>query len=397
MSKLFQLKLTNIEYLPLFLLICLSGNPLLVAMPYSKSLLTIYTVFFSLFVYNKMEWKLPKKIVLHLFGIIIFIFILVLFQNGIFGYVSYPGVLSIILKIILGLFTILYYKLKKLDILDLYIKILAFLSIMSIPFFILNQFGFYGIEIGEEMKSFILYTSKPREDEILRNPGMFWEPGAYAGYLILVLLFIAIKNKRFIIGPYRNEVLLITIGLITTLSTTGFILYSIIILIYSWQNYKWGKIIVVPLFLLIAISAYTTLPFMREKIEHQYNNATEMSESDVSNTRFGSLIMDMEYIKSQPIFGNGLNIITRYRFHPEVTVDEDIGNGNGMSNFLACWGIPLFLFWLFGAYNFARSISKSTTTAFVFTFLIILSLQGETISELSDVPNVFFATLCLHQ
>lgn len=377
MIKILQLNRSIKDYLPLFFLLCLSGNPYFVAMSYSKILLTGYALIFSLYVFHKMEWMLPVKISHRLFGIITTISILVIFQRIILGFVSYPGAFVLVLKIVLGLFTILFYNLKKIDILETYIKIIALLSLISIPFFILNQFGFYGIEIGE-IKSLILFTSFPKDEQIVvRSAGMFWEPGAYSGYLILALLFIALKNRRFIIGSYQKETLWIIIGLGTSQSTTGFMLFLLILMMYSLQNYKWGRLIVVPLFLLVATWAYTGLPFMKEKIEDQYNKSNEMSQGDISNSRFGSLNMDMEYIKSQPIIGNGLDNRTRYRFHPEISPGEDIGNGNGMSNFVACWGIPFFLFWFYCVYQFARYVSQSKTTAFAFTIMILLLLQGE--------------------
>src|SRR5690606_20564632 len=123
-----------------------------------------------------------------------------------------------------------------------------------------------------------------------------------------------------------------------TMSTTGFIILFIIIIINSMQNYRYGKIIIVPISFLIIYFAYFNLNFLKEKIEHQYNEAAEMKENDVSNTRFGALKMDWQYIKSQPLIGNGLHIKTRFRFHP--VVKGDIGHGNGMSNFIASWGIP---------------------------------------------------------
>ena len=49
------------------------------------------------------------------------------------------------------------------------------------------------------------------------------------------------------------------------------------------------------------------------------------------------------YIKSSPFFGNGLHDETRFRYHPWI--DENIGHGNGMSNFMAYWGVTFFIFW----------------------------------------------------
>jgi hypothetical protein len=251
-----------------------------------------------------------------------------------------------------------------------------FLSIVSIPFFILNFFVHVGIQLTNSfLKSMFLYTSFNIPKNELRNPGMFWEPGAFAGYLILALLFIILRNKKFQLGRYKKEVFGITVGILTSLSTTGYIIFSIILLFYVLQNYRYGRIIILPTTVLIMFLAYVNLDFMQYKIEKQFIKSTELSQNDVSNTRFGSLIMDWQYIKTQPLIGNGLDMRTRYRFHPWI--NEDIGNGNGMSNFIAYWGIPFFLFWAFGFYKFARNISQSSFIAWVVLTIVILTLQGE--------------------
>ncbi len=372
--------------MPLFFLLCFSGNPIFASESYSKPLLVIYTLLFSIYTLNLIAWKLQKDVVRFLIGIVFFIAVIVIAQNFILGFVSYPGVFAIILKIFLGLMTLIYYQYKKIDLLIVYIKILTVLVIISIPFFIINQFGFYGIVTietqGLPLKSFLIFTStlyNPGYDftsGIIRNAGMFWEPGAFAGYLLIALIFIILKNKKFEIGKYRKESLWIFIGIITTMSTTGIVILSIIILSYALQNYKWGKIVIAPSFFLIIYLSFTNLSFLQNKISDQAYEAIDLQSGEFSNSRFGSLIIDSQYIKAQPIFGNGLNIRTRYRFNPNV-VDNDVGNGNGMSDFMVQWGIPFFIYWMYCVFRFARNITKSKIISITVLFLFILIMQGE--------------------
>jgi len=209
----------------------------------------------------------------------------------------------------------------------------------------------------------------------VRNSGMFWEPGALSGYLNLALIFVALKNGKFQLGDYKMEVLWITIGIITSMSTTGFLVFLIILNIYIFQNYGIANIIVIPVTLLLIYFSFSKLDFLQEKIELQYQESQELTKSDISNTRFGAWKMDMQYIQSQPFTGNGLDIKTRYRFHPWITTD--IGHGNGMSNFIVYWGIPFFLLWLFCVYKSAKIITQSTLIAYIVVILLSLLLQGE--------------------
>ncbi len=366
------------EYLPLFLLLCFSGNPEITSEFYSKPLLVIYAVIFLIYTRVIIGIKMPETIWIRLTGVLSFILILIICQYLILDFVSYPGVLAIVLKLFLVIYTFLYYQYKKLNFFHIYIKILTFLVIVSIPFFLLNYIGFYGVETGSTFRrTFFLYTSYSTLIYYsgIRNAGMFWEPGAFAGYLIIAVIFVALRNGKFIIGNYRNEIFWIVIGLITTMSTTGFIALGLIINIYIFQNYGWVKYVILPVTIIAIYWAYFQLDFMQEKIENQYESSREMQQKDISNSRFGALTMDLQYIQSQPLFGNGLDIKTRYRFHPWVK--EDIGHGNGMSNFLANWGIPFFVFWLYCVYTLSFNVSKSRVTSWLILFLVILILQGE--------------------
>ena len=364
-------------YFPMFSLFCFSGNPIITGGTYSKNLLIGYTAVFVLYTFYKINLILFKKIgiLLIVIGVVL---MLAFFQNIKLGFVSYPGILGFILKLLLGFSVIVYYENLKLDFIEIYIKTITFLAIISIPFWLLNQFGFYGYQLESvQRKSLLLYTSLLNIEQrlLVRNSGMFWEPGAFAGYLLLGLVFIVLKNRKFKLGPYRNNVIIILLTLFSTTSTTGFIVLGMMLLVYSYQNFRWGRLIVIPLIVVIINIAYVSLDFLQEKIEKQFAAAAEMDEKDTDPSRFGAFKMDLTYIQSQPLTGNGLHVKTRYRFHPFVK--GDIGHGNGMSNFIACWGIPFFLVWLSCVYLAALKISHSVFIAICSTFIIVLLMQGE--------------------
>ncbi len=377
------------KYLPMFLLLCFSGNPIFTHMDYSKILLIGYTLIFVVYTLYKVNLKIFKKALGILITLIIFILVLISFQNMSLGFVSYSSVFGNIIKLILCVCTLVYYQSEKFDILDTYITILTFLAVTSIPFFILNQFVFYGIPYGSNVtKSLLIFTSfYLPNDPITRNSGMFWEPGAFAGYLVLAIIFIVLKNGKFQIGTYKKEVILILLGLLTTFSTTGYISLGVIIVIFSFQNFKWGRIIVGPVIILIIIYAYVSLDFMKQKIESQIEYTVNMKQDEVNPGRFAAFKMDLEYIKSQPLTGNGVDVSTRWRFHPKVK--GDFGHGNGMSNFIAVWGIPLFLFWTYCVYSFIKKNSRSTVTTIIAVLIIVILLQGE---QFLNYPmfNLFF-------
>jgi hypothetical protein len=227
----------------MYLLVCFSGNPFFTAMTYAKNLQVAYALFFLLYIFFTIDRESLKKFLGLFTGLTIFIIILIFFQQISLGFVSYPGVLGFLSKILIALCTLVYYRYEKIDFLETYIKVLTFTAIVSLPLDAINQFTTFGMETGEFSRSVIIYTAWVKEPHTGRNFGMFWEPGAFAGYLILALIFVAIKNGKFQIGPYRKEVLWIVLALLTTGSTTGYVIFGLILFIYSMQNFRWGKII----------------------------------------------------------------------------------------------------------------------------------------------------------
>lgn len=367
---------------PLFILLCFSGNPYFTNQNFSKSLLVIYTLIFSAYVKYKYKIKFNNIITKYIFFIILFITLVSIAQKFVLGFVSYLSIGSIITKILLAFFTVIYYQQKQVNILDIYIKIMTVLVILSLPFFLINQFVQFGFNTNSSfIKSIIIFTSIPNNPDydytygIIRNPGMFWEAGAFAGYLLLALVFIALQNKRFSFKGYNKETFIIILGITTTLSTTGLAILSIIIVFFVMQHFKNGKIIFVPATIITIILVYSNLAFMQSKINAQFEKALHLRLGDYSNTRFGSLVMDAFYIKEHPIIGNGTHIKTRYKYNYEII--DDIGHGNGMSNFVATWGIPLFLFWLYCVYKFTNKITKSNSVSIGIIIIILLILQGE--------------------
>lgn len=361
-----------------------SGNPIITHKDYTNALLIGYTVAFLVYILFIIDVQTLRKVIGIISGVIGLIITIVFFQQKILGFVSYPGILGYILRILLTLSTLLHLKHEKIDFLDAYIKTLAFIVVISFPFWILNQFGFYGLDTGSSIRrSLIFYTSFEYQfnlrltgSPLIRNSGVFWEPGAFAGYLILAIVFIAFKNRKFQVGPYKKEIILILLGLLTSQSTTGYITFMLILVIHSMQTYNLGKIVIIPLMILVISLSYLNLNFLREKIDKEFANTEQMSNNDISSGRFGAIKMDLQYIKSQPIIGNGWHVSTRYRFHPQVK-DINIGHGNGMSNIIVIWGIPFFMFWLICTYRFARQVSQSAITASAGVFIIVLLLQGE--------------------
>lgn len=197
-------------------------------------------------------------------------------------------------------------------------------------------------------ESIIIYNFGYHPERIhFRNSGPFWEPGAFAGYLIVAYIFNFFKVPK--IKDKKNMVLLITI--VTTLSTTAYLaLFIFFSFVYfkKIKNFtlKIGAIITI---IVIGIFAYNTFDFLGEKINKQLEYAQKKGIENSSNSqRFLSILRDINFLKEHELIGRGGHNITRY----------DIGPGGdfvistvGLTDIIVRYGIPMFFIILYFLYT----------------------------------------------
>lgn len=250
---------------------------------------------------------------------------------------------------------------------DVYVKIVTFLSAFSIPFYLLNLLGIYiGYPIGRH-RTIVLYNGI--EETYLgevRNSGPFWEPGAFAVYLNLALFFLLfgpVTSKR------RLFMLVLVVALLTTKSTTGYIVFGIMLIFYFLKNgQKVFMITLLPVLLMLS-----KLDFIGGKITRQLLNASELDSSDVSWDRFGSALLDFHYIIKHPLIGNGFLFETRYSDHYGLYAATDLaGFGNGFTGMLGTVGMLIIGMYFILIYKNTRQ-----TSFFWLPVIVIVCLQGE--------------------
>ena len=91
-----------------------------------------------------------------------------------------------------------------------------------------------------------------------RNPGPFWEPGAYGGFLIIAYFF----NRFSLNNNFKLFEKLIVIGIISTFSTAAISTFMLIVLL-NRIKFNLKNIILTPLILLSFIFIYDSVPFLR--------------------------------------------------------------------------------------------------------------------------------------
>jgi hypothetical protein len=316
-----------------------------------------------------------------------FFFILTLFVLWEFLQFIYFGRIRI--RPLIGTFgrlTFAYLVLKTINynFLKHYVNTISFLAIISLIFYLLYyvspNFILNLIDLGNEFftpikrdedlyiynkPNLILFSFHGFEYFPKRNSGPFWEPGAFAVFLSLALVFSLLNNNK--ISSSKNIVLII--ALLTTFSTTGYIVLFLIVLYYIYLRGKqnWILFILLPIFLFVSYNLIFKLDFLGSKIESNYIDRS-------TGSRFGSAMADIPLIIKNPILGYGRDINAMYgtdEFEVEL-----MHRNNNVTKIFVQWGLIAF-FYLFFIYKGMIIICKNSSNKlkikpiFIFTILIV--------------------------
>lgn len=193
-----------------------------------------------------------------------------------------------------------------------------------------------------------------------RNCGFAWEPGGYAVYLCL-----AIFINRFMLKTADNRNLhfwILTLALLSTQSTTGYLIFIIIILTQVLQKNIKTIILLIP-FILILLIVFLSLPFITDKITELIIEATNteiiVEQSIGANytttpQRFASFVIAIRDFLNNPILGYGGHLEARWfsKLH------ADIAPISGLGNLLAQYGLVGFIFFIVTLYGSSVYFSK---------------------------------------
>jgi hypothetical protein len=226
-------------------------------------------------------------------------------------------------------------------------------------------------DVNAHYSNSILFTINPWA--LNRNSGFMWEPGAFAVMLLIALTFNLIFN-RFTLNA-KFHVLLI--ALLTTLSTSGYILLVVMAMFLLSNIRTRNKVVLVPLF----VSGFlymSTLSFVTDEVMYRFQKSTKFEEnafyyaqtnSQISAGRFAGFIFDLQTFQEHPVIGVGKQYEERVQNRW-----LDFMSANSLSNYLATFGTLGMLFLLYNLYQTFRFIR--TKYPFKGLYLIIILLLG---------------------
>ena len=362
------------DYILIFLFLCISGNPAFTSVGMVSKLLYVAMLVLLLVVSG---FRIKRETSANIFGWSALLILIFGVQLVTLGHITILGSLNFWSKLLCAMLIASLYGRRFAEI---NYRVMSWICIVSLFFFAINLTGIRFpslVPIQTKGESLLIYTQtwiNPADELQYRNSGMFWEPGAFAGYIIASMLLF-IDDLTVLWKEHNKETIIMIAALLTTTSTTGYIAFTILIFYYVLKTTK-NKIYAVltgTLLLFGVIVAFTNLDFLGEKIQKEVLDAVELDDTSVSISRFGSMIADAQYIASHPLFGNGLEASTRFRFHSDFYSDEALAAfSNGFSGVIASMGALFFLV-------FAISIlcNRTLDSRWMLLFMVILLLQGE--------------------
>ena len=191
------------EQLIVFLVLCISGNPAFVLI----DSIAAKFVYIAVLLLVLLVWgvKIPSQTyrVANLFAFVLLI--VFVFQYAVLGYITILGSLNTIIKFYLAICVAGYLGVRFKTIM---VKVMYVIALISLPLYFMNLLGihFPGIVPVEHFGDSIIIYYQLGENYYgqIRNCGMFWEPGAFSGYLMLlksimiIILSLFIQIKKFL-------------------------------------------------------------------------------------------------------------------------------------------------------------------------------------------------------
>ena len=213
--------------------------------------------------------------------------------------------------------------------------------------------GIYGAN-----PNIIIYTFNLHAEDVIgnvlmkRNSGPFWEPGGFAVYLNIALVFNLMNHKRLFARP--NSLLMATI--LTTFSTAGYVTLFIIIVGYLLTNRTIRptvKLIGLLVLLPGATVLYSQTAFLGGKVDQNISLAQEDNSS-----RFGSAYLDLIDIAKSPLIGFGR--LNENRFGQQArSLDTAVHRNNGITFMAVTYGLPYALAYFLYVFMFFRRYCRA--------------------------------------
>lgn len=217
-----------------------------------------------------------------------------------------------------------------------------------------------------------------------RNFGIAWEPGAFS-ILLCIAVFCSIYFFKII---DKKRILVYSVGIVTTFSTTGYVVLAILYISLSGMRRINTKGVVL---LALVISIVTLqIPFMQEltfgKLDGILSSPDDVNET--TEARINAIIYPAMAFFSQPITGVGYE-----KFKAINTIFCNGVATNTIINWFAIFGVLLGIpFTVYYVYAIRKILNTNVSMLYMLSIIIgsILMVSTESLLRISLIYVIIF-------
>lgn len=223
-----------------------------------------------------------------------------------------------------------------------------------------------------------------------RNCGFSWEPGAFACILALTMIFALLRNNF----KFNKQSYIMGAALITTVSTTGYIMLLIVIILKVLNSKDRAKLVYAIPVLIVLVIIFINSPVLYNKILSAYNsdmqNSTDydnlqdyytQTNATIPLNRFASFIQIFITFKYQLLLGVG------NKYSQILDKDYSFNISNGIADFLARFGLLGMILYMRYYLKYISRYTKLTLNKVLIVIFLLALFFGE---PLLSIPLFMF-------
>jgi len=349
-------------------------------------------VFFGPFMF-KGKTRLQRKMIA---ALILFVTIAVL--SAMYNDMDFETIASRLVSVVVAFFIVTYYDKKQyISVFNKVIYLIAVVAIITevVAYSIPSLFNLFPTVVNTANYSFSYFFIGSMRysflgSKLIRAGGIFWEPGAFAIYLVIALMF-----ELFFVEKTKTKRLVVyALTLLLTFSTTGYIAFAFLMIVFIFStnfNKTKNKAFLGALFVgLLLILLFENNPIYEMVFAKIKNN------NNTSVVRYSSLINGMEIAFDHPLLGVGSNKIREYMIEYSTKSIFNFGRNpmltNTMVSQFAAFGMIYGALYFIGTLKFFLNEKKKFKLFVRLGLFITLMLlyTGEVFFSFLPIVFVFY-------
>lgn len=251
-----------------------------------------------------------------------------------------------------------------------------------VPF--MHSIAVYENNAPMETTSILVGIGTSFEMGLRRNIGFTWEPGVFSCFIVVGLYVNLIRNKFKIFPVLKNwNFLILFITLLSTLATTGYMSFSVVLLFYMLNKSAKSRVVIL-LMASIFVPMLAGLSFMSEKVIHLMDMDTEINSiyyyanlgyEKITPQRFSGFFFEGLNFVNDFWLGYG-NYTQSYASKVLFKGVADLANSNGIVYIFAKYGVFVGIFFYYWMIKSSVFLSKSLEYKGKYIFALLFTIMG---------------------